>query len=104
MARRARWLADQGVGQIELKLPVEVMLHENDTDGSFHASLQAGLEGSLARRRYSDEPWGLFMNWPHMHRWTSGGWDWWLGTDSELDATALQELKSWLVPDTDSNT
>jgi hypothetical protein len=104
MARRARWLADQGVGQLELKLPVEVMLHENATDGSFQASLQADFHGSLARRRHSDEPWDLFMNWPHMHRWTDGGWDWWLGTPNGLDATRLHELKSWLVPETDSNT
>jgi hypothetical protein len=79
---------------MRVTLPVELMLHEQSDDGAFHASLRANLDGSLARRRHSEEPWDLFMNWPHMHRWSDADWDWWLGTDEPLSVEALEAIKS----------
>ena len=96
MTRRRQWLESNGVGLLNLTLPLELMLHEHADDGGFHASLRAGLDGSLARRPHSDEPWDLFMNWPHMHRWTSNGWDWWLGTNEPLSEELLAEIKARL--------
>lgn len=96
MARRRQWLERQGIGGLNLTLPVELMVHEQSNDGSFHASLRAGVDGSLARRPHSDEPWDLFMNWPHMSRWTADGWDYWLGTDEPLPDHALSSIKSQL--------
>ena len=93
MARRRAWLQHNGIGEMRLPLPVELMLYEQGDDGGFHASLRAGVNGSLARRPHSDEPWDLHMNWPHMHRWTSAGWDWWLGTDEALSEDVLNSIK-----------
>lgn len=96
MARRREWLERHGIGGLRLELPVELLLHEQGDDGGFHASLRAGVEGSLARRPHRDEAWDLFMNWPHMHRWTADGWDWWLGTDSPLSEELLAEIQARL--------
>jgi hypothetical protein len=94
MARRREWLQRNGVGALSLTLPVELMVHEQSDDGAFQASLRANLDGSLARRRHSDEPWALFMNWPHMHRWSDGEWDWWLGTNGPLPEELLAAITS----------
>lgn len=94
MARRREWLERNGIGPLSLALPVELMLHEQSDDGAFHASLRANLDGSLARRRHSEEPWDLLMNWPHMHRWSGGEWDWWLSTDEPLPEEVLEVIRS----------
>ena len=96
MARRREWLERNGIGGLSLTLSVELMLNEQGEDGGFHASLRVGVNGSLARRPHSDQPWDLYMNWPHMHRWTSDGWDWWLGTDETLSEAVLAELRTQL--------
>lgn len=93
MARRRQWLESNDIGPLNVTLPIELMLHEQAEDGGFHASLRAGLDGSLVRRPHSGEPWDVFMNWPHMHRWTSKGWDWWLGTDGPLPDEVLAAIK-----------
>jgi len=97
MARRRQWLAGQGIGPLRMTLPVELMLHEQADDGGFQVSLRASLDGTIARRRRSDEPWDLFMNWPHMHRWTDAEWDWWLGTDEPLSDQQLADIKARLT-------
>ena len=96
MARRRQWLDGNGIGPLHLTLPVELMLHEQVDDGTFHASLHAGINGSLARRLHSDEPWDTTRNWPHVHQWTSNGWDWWLGTDLPMSEELLGEIKARL--------
>ena len=96
MARRRGWLERNGVGPLHLALPVELMLHEQDDDGGFHASLHAGIDGSVVRRRHSDEPWETSMSWPHMYRWTDGGWDWWLGSEAALSDEVLADVKMQL--------
>ena len=96
MARRREWLERNGVGPLSLILPIELMLHEQGDDAGFHASLHASLEGSLVRRPRSDAPWEAFMNWPHMHRWSSAAWDWWLGTNQQLSDELLAAIKAQL--------
>lgn len=94
LVRRREWLQRNGIGPLSLPLPVELMLHEQSDDGSFHLSLHASMSGSLVRRRRSDEPWELTMNWPHMHRWSDDEWDWWLGTDEPLSEELLQLIRN----------
>jgi hypothetical protein len=96
MRRRQEWLAGQGIGAVELSLPVEVSPHEWDDDGSFHASLHAGLSGSVVRRRRSDEPWEHGLRWEFVHRWTDGTWNWALGTDKDLGRDRLETLRRQL--------
>jgi len=96
MGRRRQWLESQGVAALNLTIRSELMLHEQSADGTFYASVQAGLNGSLARRPRSVEPWDITMNWPHMHRWTSAHWDWWLGTNEPMTEDLLAEIKGQL--------
>jgi hypothetical protein len=96
MAQRQQWLESHGMTALTLTLRSQLMLHEQSADGTLHASLQAGLNGSLARRPRSDEPWDIRMNWPHMRRWASTHWDWSLGTNEPLTEELLAEIQQQL--------
>ncbi len=99
MARRAAWFADH-VTDEPLSLagePIGVLLHTWEPDGGFQASLEGGLDGSLARRPQSTSWWQL--GWSEVtHRWSDERWDWALSiwgeneASSRLDDSALAAL------------
>jgi hypothetical protein len=90
-AIRKAWLADRAICELPLPVPVELCLHEYAEDGSFHASIEARLQGSLVRRPHTsggrDEPFG----WDHIVSWTDESWDWLLCTDVALDEATLTD-------------
>ncbi len=99
MALRQAWFAEHVTNRplVHAGKPVEVLLHEWDTDGSFQASLDGGLDGALAGRPRSADWWEL--GWSHVtHRWSDQRWDWalsiWLDDDESprFDATAFAAL------------
>jgi hypothetical protein len=97
IAERRAWLDRQGVAtNLALETPVELMLHEWGNDGSFHASIYVSLNGSLLRRPHSDQPWQADLRWPHVHEWSSAGWDWLFGSAEELSPAVLDRLKRQL--------
>jgi hypothetical protein len=106
MAGRSAWFA-RNVTEASLEIngvAVEVNLHEWDDDGSFQASTDGPLNGSLARRVRSDEWWAL--NWSNVtHRWSDSMWDWALSVwdDGEpFDNDHFAALRSWLGTQTTS--
>jgi hypothetical protein len=76
-------------------MPLEVMLHACEDDGSFEASL--GHLGSLARRPRGTSHWEL--HWHEVtHRWSDARWDWALSIQDggPLPEDALARLQQQL--------
>lgn len=103
-ASRTEWFRDN-VTDRSLTARVRVDLNVDETHtvdpetGAFTASLGTGVvNGLLARRPHSDEPWDL--RWPGaVHRWSTDGFDWAVVLhQAELDADALAELQAALHP------
>lgn len=100
MADRGGWFGEHVTAQPLMNGgdPIEVLLHDWDPDGGFQASLDRGLQGSLARRRRSSEWWNL--GWSQVtHRWSDKHWDWALAVwdtgrsdETRLDSSALAAL------------
>lgn len=93
MAKRRDWLAQQGIRDVTVELPIDMWLNEWHDDGSFHATLQVAWHGSVVRRPNSDEPWDDNLNLPFRYEWSSGGWDWLVGTEDELTDQQLDRVK-----------
>lgn len=97
MARRRQWLADRGIGDIRLDVPVELGLALFEDDGAFHANVTVWLSGSLVRRRRSAQPWDTRCHYPHEYRWSDNDWDWYLGTHhGELTPEQLRSIRRQL--------
>jgi hypothetical protein len=96
MATREAWLDERGIGDLPLSAPVELTLHQYAGDGSFHASIEARLQGSLVRRPHSNASWEERFGWDHIVGWTDERWDWRLGTDAALEAATLAAVKAQL--------
>lgn len=98
LARRRLWVAENVSSQpLRFDVEADVQLHEWDAEtGSFIASFADG-QGSLARRRKSDEPWDLSGTWPVEHQWSDDRWDWALSLHGvTLAPGALESLQSQL--------
>jgi hypothetical protein len=96
MATRKAWLDDRAISDLPLAAPVELSLHEFAEDGSFHASIEARLQGSLVRRPHASDVWNEPFGWDHIVNWTDEHWDWRLGTDVALDEAILAAVKARL--------
>jgi hypothetical protein len=96
MATRKAWLDDRAICELPLPVPVELCLHEYAEDGSFHASIEARLQGSLVRRPHTSSGWDEPFGWDHIVSWTDESWDWLLGTDVALDEATLATVKARL--------
>ena len=101
MTRRRNWFAaNVTAGPLAVDgTAAEVTVHHFQPDGGFEASLDGGLEGSLARRRRSADWWNL--GWSTVsHRWSDQHWDWalsmWEDGWTPLTAAQLSVLKNQL--------
>jgi hypothetical protein len=97
MAARQAWLDDRSVTDLPLAAPAQLRLNEFGTDGAFHASIDASLQGSLLRRPHSNSSWEEFLAWDHIETWSDERWDWMLGTDAPLAPEDLAALKARLA-------
>lgn len=96
LSEQAEWMSRYGMNTPSVLLPVEMYLHETSEDGTFFASLRTDLHASLARRPESTAPWDPRMSYPHLTRWTAGGYDWCLGTSRPLSDEVIAQLRaSW---------
>lgn len=97
MAQRRDWFREN-VTDLPLRIEFEiddVVVHEHDAAGTFHASLQQ--YGSLARRPRSDDDWEL--GWRETTaRWSDERWDWALQLfDARISDAGLHALKAQLT-------
>jgi hypothetical protein len=96
MATRRAWLDERSIGDLPLSASVELTLHRYADDGSFHASIEARLQGGVVRRPHTSASWEEHFGWDHVVDWTDERWDWRLGTDLLLDEATLTAVKARL--------
>jgi hypothetical protein len=100
LAQRAAWLTQRGLATLPLPVDCDVSLHEwDDESGSFYASLQADVVGTLMRRPHSDARWPEpeTTRSSHSWRWSDGTWDWFLATELPLSESSLTTIKARLT-------
>lgn len=96
MAERTAWLAQRGIGNLVVPVPVTLLLHEWADDGTFFASLTTGVDGSLARRPHAEGPWDHGQGRQAVEQWSDGDWDWLLTTEEPLSPAALRSVRDQL--------
>ncbi|HEU5006911.1 MAG TPA: hypothetical protein VFT67_08065 [Jatrophihabitantaceae bacterium] len=103
MANRRAWLAGHGITDLPLAFVPDLTPHVwDDASGAFEAGFSTNVNGSLARRPRSDQPWSEaeHQNWPHHYRWSDAHWDWFVGCTIELGTEQLAALRSGLASST----
>jgi hypothetical protein len=92
---RAAWMAERGIGPLRVSTTLELHVHEQEEDDGFFASFDASSHGFVARRRRSDEPWDLDVDYPHLDRWSDSTWEWCVG--SQDGPEQLAEIRRQLA-------